>query len=321
MTTSHAAEIGHFNGGLMNIRDYFVPEPGFYVVDYNYFYQTDQLNDANGNKISSVTINPGHGPGLTIGLNVDVNLYANALGLMWVSEWKIFGAKYAALVAPNVANASLEAALSTASGIGRSSQASNFGFGDTFVQPIWLGWTLKHWDFALGFGFYAPTGKYNTVTATLPVVGPVKAEAADNIGFGYWTFQFQGAAAWYPFNNKGTAVTAALTYETNTEKQGFDLTPGDVLTLNWGISQILPLTADHKFLLEVGPAGYDSWQITTDGGRLSNHVKDQVHAAGGQIGLTYLPWMMSVNAHYFYEFAAEDRFEGQAFGFSVSKKF
>ena len=26
--TAHAAEIGHFNGGILNIRDYFVPEPG-----------------------------------------------------------------------------------------------------------------------------------------------------------------------------------------------------------------------------------------------------------------------------------------------------
>jgi len=321
ISTSDAGEIGHFNGGLMNIRDYFVPEPGFYAVDYNYFYNTKTLNDSKGNKISSVTIKPGSGPGLTVGLNMDVNMYANALGLMWVSDWKIFGAKYAALIAPNVANASLEGAISTATQVGNSAQASNFGLGDIFVQPVWLGWTLKHWDFALGIGFYAPTGEYNTVTETLPVVGPVKTEAADNIGYGFWTFQFQGAVAWYPWENKGTAVTAVLTYETNTKKEGFDLTPGDILTLNWGISQFLPLTKDHKFLLEIGPAGYDSWQTTPDNGRLSMNVRDQVHAAGGQIGLTYIPWMLSLNTHYFYEFAAIDRFQGQVFGFSISKKF
>jgi hypothetical protein len=33
---AHAAEIGHFNGGLLNIRDYFVPEPGLYGGLYNY---------------------------------------------------------------------------------------------------------------------------------------------------------------------------------------------------------------------------------------------------------------------------------------------
>jgi hypothetical protein len=38
--TAHAAEIGHFNGGILNIRDYFVPEPGLYGGLYNYFYHT-----------------------------------------------------------------------------------------------------------------------------------------------------------------------------------------------------------------------------------------------------------------------------------------
>jgi len=36
--TAHAAEIGHFNGGILNIRDYFVPEPGLYGGLYNYPY-------------------------------------------------------------------------------------------------------------------------------------------------------------------------------------------------------------------------------------------------------------------------------------------
>jgi hypothetical protein len=33
--------------------------------------------------------------------------------------------------------------------------------------------------------------------------------------------------------NKAAAVVAALTYETNTKKEDFDLVPGDNLTLNW----------------------------------------------------------------------------------------
>jgi len=42
---------GHFAPGVPNIRDYVVPEPGFYGVLYNYWYDTDQLNDSDGNKI------------------------------------------------------------------------------------------------------------------------------------------------------------------------------------------------------------------------------------------------------------------------------
>lgn len=54
-----AAEIGHYNGALFNIRDYFVPEPGLYAAVYNYFYTTDRLNNRKGNKVKSVTINLG----------------------------------------------------------------------------------------------------------------------------------------------------------------------------------------------------------------------------------------------------------------------
>jgi hypothetical protein len=50
-------------------------------------------------------------------------------------------------------------------------------------------------------------------------------------------------------------------------------------------------------------------------------VHDQVHSVGGQLGVTYAPWMLSVNFHGFYEFAAEDRFQGSSFGVNIGKKF
>lgn len=36
MLNAHAGEIGHFNGGVMNIRDYVMPDPGVYAAIYNY---------------------------------------------------------------------------------------------------------------------------------------------------------------------------------------------------------------------------------------------------------------------------------------------
>ena len=47
-------------------------------------------------------------------------------------------------------------------GRGGTAETSTFAPGDLFVQPLWLGWTLSHWDFAFGYGFYAPVGKYDT---------------------------------------------------------------------------------------------------------------------------------------------------------------
>jgi hypothetical protein len=320
---AHAAEIGHFNGGVMNIRDYFVPEPGIYGAVYNYFYTTDRLNDRNGDEITSITINPRGGPGITLGVDVDVNMYVLAPAFIWVSDWKILGAKYGAYITPTFANASIGATLSTATGRGGTVENATFDVGDLFVQPAWLGWALAHWDFAFGYGFYAPTGKYNTETVTFPGGRSITVEASDNIGYGFWTHQLQGAAAWYPWAHKATAVTAVLTYEIHHNKEDFDLTPGQNLTLNWGMSQFLPLTQDQKLLLEIGPAGYSSWQISDDTGSDARNgdVHDDVHAAGGQLGLTYAPWYASLNFHGFYEFAAADRFQGQAFGISLVKKF
>jgi len=321
MPVAQAGEIGHYNPGVLNIRDFAMPEPGVYGSVYNYWYWTDRLNDKNGNTVSSVKVGPGQG--VTLGVNVDVNVYAIAPTVIWISDWKVLGAKYGAYIAPSFANSSVGASLSRTTGTGRSVQGSQFDVGDLFVQPLWLGWTKKHWDFAFGYGFYAPVGRYNIETVTLPQLGSVKAEAIDNIGLGFWTHQFQGAATWYVDEHHATAVCAALTYEINQKKKDFDLTPGNVMTLNWGVSQYLPLNKDNKVLLEVGLTGYNSWQLTDDAGSdaVNPGVHDQVHAVGGQLGLAYVPLNAAVKFHYLHEYSADDRFLGDVIGASAVIKF
>lgn len=318
-----AGEIGHFAGGLVNIRDVIMPPaPGVYTGVYYYYYTTDQLNNANGNKISSVNINPGPGPGVTVNLHVDVEIDVIAPILMWVAPPKILGAHYGGFIVPSVADSGLDAALSTATGRGVGTNTKSFGVGDLCVVPIWLDWSFTHWDFGIAYGFAAPVGKYNTETITLPRIGrSVTVESIDNIGYGFWEQQVQGSMAWYPMASKATAVVTALTYETCGKKEDFNLTPGDWLTLNWGISQYLPLKKDMTVLAEVGVAGYDTWQITDDSGSAAKNVHDQVHAIGGQLGITHVPWNAVLNFHYFYEFAAKDRFQGQVLAVSLAKKF
>ena len=318
---ARAGDSGHFVGGMMDIRDYFVPDPGFYGALYNYAYSSDRFSDQNGNKVSSITIHPGPGPGTTLNVNVDLNMYVLAPALIWVSPWEILGAKYGAYIAPSFANASVDAAASTIRGRGGNASESTFAAGDLFVQPIWLGWTRPHYDIAAAYGFYAPVGKYSTETITLPNASAT-IPAASNIGLGYWTQQFQGAAAWYPWTNKATAVTAVLTYEYNSEQQGTDITPGQNLWLNWGISQYLPLTKDQKLLLEIGPAGYYEWQISdSTGGTSNSSSRTQVSGIGGQLGVTYVPWNLVLNFRGFYEYHAEDRLQGASFSINLVKKF
>jgi hypothetical protein len=319
---ARASETGHFSPGLPNIRDFVAPEPGFYGIMYNYAYTSDQLNDRNGDKISDVII--GNPPlSTTISVSVDLDVYVCAPGFIWVSDWKILGAKLAAYALLPFANTSIGASLTTETGTGRSAEESQFSISDCFVQPLWLGWTRAHSDVALGYGFYAPVGKYNTETVTIPVVGEITTEATDNIGLGFWTHQFQGAGSWYPWEDKRMAVAAALTWEVHGKKKDFDLTPGQNLALNWGVSEYLPLKKDQSVLLEIGPAGYNSWQITDDRGDDARNasVHDGVHGVGLQVGSVYVPWRLALNFRYIYEYAATDRFKGQSFGLNLAVGF
>ena len=79
------------------------------------------------------------------------------------------------------------------------------------------------------------------------------------------------------------------------------------------------MSKEDSLLLEVGIAGYNSWQITDDGGAaaLSPMVRDEVHGVGVQVGSIYVPWHIALNFRYLYEYAATDRFRGQSFGLNL----
>ncbi|MEJ2109435.1 MAG: hypothetical protein P8Z37_05885 [Acidobacteriota bacterium] len=312
----------HFSPGVAGIRDFIVPEPGFYGIVYNYLYTSDRLNDADGNKVDSVNINPGSGPGFDLDLSVNTDIYALAPVFTWVSNWKVAGARYAAYISPTFANSSIRAALSTATGAGINLDGGQFAAGDLFVQPVWLGWSTKHLDAAAGYGFYAPVGKYDVLTYDYPLVGEIKATSPDNIGLGFWTHQIQGSVAFYPWENRGTAATSAWTYEVNGNQKNFDLTPGSYMTWNWGISQYLPITKDQNLIVEAGPSGYSQWQVTDSTGSDARNqtVHDHAHAAGLQAGFIYVPWNFTLNFRYLNEFSTKSRLQGQSFGFNMAVK-
>ena len=83
-------------------------------------------------------------------------------------------------------------------------------------------------------------------------------------------------------------------------------------------SQFLPL--NQNLLLEIGPSGYNTWQITRDSGGAANGHLDQVYAVGGQLGVTYLPWNASLNLVAYNEYAAKDRFEGASIALNFAMK-
>jgi hypothetical protein len=282
-----AREPGHYVPGIANIRDQVVPaQAGFYYEQYNAFYSTDTYRDKNGDPVDSLSVGP-----LTIPVEADVDVSVISPLFLWVTEKEIWGANYAFYVAPVISKASVSASVSA---LNRDLQFddSNTGVGDTFVQPLWLGWRDASYDLSLGLGLYLPTGEYDV-------------NNDDNIGLGFWTLQTQVAGYYYLDDLQASALMATLTYETHDEKEDTDITPGDHMTLELGFSQYLSQR------LEVGVHAFRQWQTEGDDGAavLDPRVKPEIYGYGLQLAYWVTP-RLNISLKYLAETDAEARFEG-----------
>lgn len=318
------AQSDHYVPGTFNIRDLALPpEPGLYGAVYNYGYLTDNLKDNDGNQIKSVTLTGPDGRlSTTINIKTKVDLYALIPAVIWVPKPKILDATYAIFVAPSFANASLSASLSRVDGAGLNAAKAQFNVGDTFVAPLWLDWAGKHYDIGLNYGFYIPTGKYTINTYNAPIVGPVRVAAADNVGLGFWENQSQYIFYYYPWPDKRMAIQNALTWEIDQKTRGFDLTQGQYVTWNWGVSEYLPLKKDESILGEIGTAGYGNFQVSDNTGTDARNPAnlERAWAAGVQAGVTFPKKLIIFNFHWMHEFAAQNRFQGTVLGLSLTAR-
>jgi hypothetical protein len=312
----------HYAGGSYDIRDMLVPSPGSYLALYNYFYTSRQLDDRNGDQLTSFTVTTPSGQTVPVSVNVDVFMSAQSPLFMWVSPKQFLGGKYAAYFAPQFANTNLNVAATTASSLGGLVTAGAVGWGDPFLQPLWLGWTKPHWDLSIGEGVYAPFGKYSTRTVTAPSGSSLTVASPDNIGLGFWENQLQAAGAWYADTAHATALVGVLTWEIPGEKRALNYTPGQMLTLNWGFSQYLPVPRSANLLWEAGVAGYNSWQVTkaSGSGFTGPNNSSRVDAVGGELNLTYPQWSLVLTIHGFYEYSAASRLRGPSFGINMGGK-
>jgi hypothetical protein len=302
----NASELGHYAPALPRNRDFVLPpDPGFYYVQYIVFYTTDTLKDRNGDSIDSIPVGP-----VTINVETDVDSWTIAPTFIYVTEKEFLGARYGFFVTPTFGNVSLQAALEsdTNPSFGFDVDESGTGLGDLFVRPVWLGWNSGNVDLAAGYGVYVPIGKFD-------------AGEADNVGLGMWTHEFQVAGNYYFDEQKGTALSLVATYEIHHNKEDVDIRPGSHISLNYGVSQYLPV--NQEVIGELGLRGYAQWQVTEDKGSdaLNKDVKDQVYGIGLEAGLAHIPWSAQLTFSWLHEFEAEDRFEGDFFTLTIAKSF
>ena len=320
-----AGEMGHYSPAPMAVRDFAMPrEPVKAFVNYNTFYNTDEFRNKNGDKVDSVSVTGSRtvNVGLlnrtlpilitgtaNVGIDLDIDVFLQGVGYLEVTDKEFFGGRYGFVVLPMWGSTNVEVevtadAAGTASigGISKAFTAATSakidhdatGFADLYVKPFWLGWADKHYDISLNWSAYLPTGYYD------------KDEIA-NIGHGYFTSQTQASFYYYPFENQATAFMFTPTWEWHSKKIDKDVTPGQNMTIEYGIGQYL----HERF--EIGVHGYHQWQITEDSGRSATNkdVKDKINGVGGQMTWWAVKEKVALVGKFVQEYGAEDRLQGQ----------
>src|SRR5262245_16905708 len=202
--------------GDMGVKSGTQPEPGFYVANLYYRYDTDTIKGPNGR---TIVFDPTGSGSQTIHAEVPLMIY--------VSTKKFLGANYGMMAVMPFANGSLEAP-----GLGLTEKAST-GASDLYVMPLQLGWHGKRFDATTGFAFFAPTGRHT-------------AGASDNLGRGMWSYEASAGGTFYLDNARSISLSTTAFWETHTKKDGevrvqdysvSNVKVGQLLTLEGGIGK------------------------------------------------------------------------------------
>jgi hypothetical protein len=229
-----------------------------------------------------------------LGAPFEIFGYINAPRLIWMTDLKIFGADYGMDVIVPFGYMNWKLA---------GQRDTYFGLGDVQVEPLLLSWHFKKFDVAGGYAFWAPTGDYSPARPDLFIQG-------------FWSHMLTLGGVWYPDEAKTWALSLLNRYEFCHEQQDTDVDPGQVLTMEWGISKNLRKTID------VGVIGYYQQQTTEDRGasRFSDRLDRKV-GVGPEISAFCSKLGVNTSLRYAYEFGAKERPEGHLVTLTLTKRF
>ncbi len=219
------SHVSAYQAGVMNVRDLApVPGGGLMFLDYNFWNNSKSYVDQFGNEIDHIIIDR-NGFNTELDLTQQVAGYTNVPVLFFASSFKLLGATYMASLNPAFISSNFKMNIhGSLSDSTVTSTGNTGGFGDLAILPLGLGWSFNDKvDFSFFYTFYAPTGRYQT-------------GAADNVGKGYWTHQFQLPTYFY-FMDKATALFVMPTFETNSNIKDSDVRPGSRFSIEYGVSQ------------------------------------------------------------------------------------
>jgi len=261
--------------------------PGFYVAVPFAQWNINHITNADGTKVLDDLLQ-------------GFDFRATFPTVVLVTPRKLLGANYGFMAAVPVSTKVPERTFSEEVG-------GDWSFADLYVVPLYLGWHTPRADFVAGYGFYAPTGRY-------------EAGANDNVGLGMWSQEIQGGTTVFlDAARKFSAATTAF-IEFHSDKKDQDLRVGTLLTLEGGFAYNVP-----KIGGAFGVGYYLQNKLSNDSGAdlplttlqaLNLYGKNRLFGIGpdltmavfqknGTIGL--------VNFRYLWESAGTSSFQGSTF--------
>ena len=184
-----------------------------------------------------------------------------------------------------------------------------------YVVPLYLGWHTPRADFVAGYGFYAPTGRY-------------EAGANDNVGLGMWSHEIQGGTTVYLDAAKKFSAATTAYFELHSNKKDQDLKVGNLLTLEGGAAYNVP-----KIGGAFGIGYYFQRKLSHDSGSdipaaalraLNLYGKNRLFGIGPDVTMAVFQkggTLGLVNARYLWESGGHSTFQGGTFlvGFTIAR--
>jgi hypothetical protein len=270
----------HYVPGTEGFEAASLPPPGFYLRDYDVVYSANQLNDASGHEIN--------------GIGAKAFIFANVPRLIWITDTKVLGGNIGFdLVMPvKYTRVRVDAA---------GFDSSTWGVGDPLAEMT-LSWHTAHFDSAVGYGVWMPSGTSATGLNT-------------KAGSGFWTNMFTAGATWYIDANRTWTLSLLDRYEISGKQRDCDVTPGDTDTLEWGLGYAPSKT------LNVGVSGYYQGQFTRSTGVGASHDRSNVVGVGPEVGGMIPAAKLGWSLRWIDEVEAKSRFKGETTVLAFTKIF
>jgi hypothetical protein len=279
--------IGFYLLGSKTTMAGYLPPPGTYFLDYNYYYT--------GSTDFTLEI-----AGLTLDGGVEADAYYNLVTPMWVAPGKVLGGNIAFLALVPMGWKRVEAgadvaipALSVA--VSPQKTDEEFRFGD-IVPGVNLGWHEGNWHWTVGTLVNTPTGYWQRGNLA-------------NIGFGRWAVDVNGAFTWLD-PTIGLEVSSAAGFTFNGENDETNYKTGTEFHYEFAVVQ----NFSQKFGIGVNGYFYDQVSADSGSGARLGAFEGRVAAVGPVANLNFtigeLP--VSTSLKYFHEFDVKNRLEGDS---------